>query len=317
MRPSERPLTVALAGCGAVGRALVRVLSGARTEDGRAVRLLRVLVKRIEEVRPVPSQLVTVDLDEFLASPAEVFVEAIGGFEPGHTIARRVLGRGGRLVTANKALIAAHGASLAALARESGGWLGFDAAVGGGVPVVRTLRDALCGLPVTAINGILNGTANYVLTRLEAGATLREALAEARMRGLAEADPGRDLDGRDVADKLAILAWVAWGIDPARVVVDRTGLLPDPERLVHQAGETGGRLRLVGECTIHGGAVRARVRPAVVAPDSPFGRTLREQNRVEIGLGWAGPLELSGPGAGGAPTASALWGDIQAAARVA
>lgn len=309
--------TVALAGCGAVGGALARLLHRVRELDGRPVAITRVLVKRPHEVRPVYPRSVTLELDEFLTTRADVVVETIGGIEPARTIARHVLGRGGRLVTANKALIAAHGAELAELARESGGWLGFDAAVGGGVPVVRTLRDSLRGLPVRSISGILNGTANYVLTRLESGVTLEAALAESRARGLAEADATRDLDGRDVADKLAILAWVAWGVDPDVVRVDRVGLLPDPEGLVRRAAESGRRVRLVGRCSIAGGTVRARVRPEVVAGTSALGGTLHEQNRVEITLGWREPLTLAGPGAGGEPTATALWGDIQAAARAA
>lgn len=314
--PITRPLTIALAGCGAVGGALARLLRTTTTADGRRARVTSVLVRRTGEPRPVPPQAVTLDLEEFLGSRAEIVVEAIGGIEPALTIARRVLGRGGKLVTANKTLIATHGAELADLARASGGWLGFDAAVGGGVPVVRMLRETLRGLPVQAIRGVLNGTANYLLSRLEASASYDEALAEARAHGFAEADPSRDLDGRDVADKLAILAWVAWGVDPATVRVDRVGLAPDPAALVREAARRGGRLRLVGECSMTGGTVRARVRPAVVPADSALGRTLHEQNRVEISLGWTGPLTLSGPGAGGAPTAGALWGDIQAALRV-
>jgi homoserine dehydrogenase len=317
MALSQPECTVALAGCGVVGGALVRLLRGVREVDGRPIAITRVLVKRPREVRPVYPHSVTLDLEEFLATRADVVVETIGGIEPALTIARRVLGRGGRLVTANKALIAVHGTELATLAHESGGWLGFDAAVGGGVPVVRTLRDSLRGLPVRSMHGILNGTANYVLTRLESGVSLEAALAEARARGLAEADTSRDLDGRDVADKLAILAWVAWGVEPDTVQVDRVGLLPDPAGLVHGALLAGGRLRLVGRCSLAGGTVRARVRPEVVPTDSMLGGTLHEQNRVEIILGWTGPLTLTGPGAGGAPTATALWGDIRSAARAA
>lgn len=317
MRLTAPAVTVALAGCGAVGGALLHLLRGVAAGGGPHVSVHRVLVRRAAEPRPVYPRAVTLDLEEFLASGAEVTVEAIGGIEPALTIARRVLGRGGRLVTANKALVAAHGAELLALARDSGGWLGFDAAVGGGLPVVRTLRETLRGLPVQGIRGILNGTSNYILSRLEDGATLGRALAEARAAGLAEADVTRDLDGSDIADKLAILAWVAWGVDPAQVPVERQGLPPDPSPLVRAAHAAGGRLRLLGACERRGGVVRARVWPEVVEPDGAFGRTTLEQNRVEIDLGWTGPLVLAGPGAGGAPTAGALWADIQAAARLA
>lgn len=306
----EEPIRVALAGCGAVGGAFAAL----RTRVGRLghdpVHLTRVLVRRRGEVRPVWPRSVTLDLDEFLGSNAEVVVEAIGGVEPALTIARHVLGRGGALITANKALVRAHGGELAALAGESGGWLGFDAAVGGGVPMVRAVRDAATREPPRALRGIFNGTANFVLSRLEAGETLTAAVAEARARGLAEADVSRDLDGRDVADKLAVLAWVAWGVDPREVTVSRRGLLPDPGALVAAAAEAGGRLRLVGACHRTPDGIVATVRPEVVAPDSALGRTTGEQNRLIVDLGWSAPLELAGPGAGGVPTAAALWSDL-------
>ena len=186
-----------------------------------------------------------------------------------------MLGRGGRLVTANKALMAVRGVTLSALARRSGGWLGFEASVGGGVPMVRTLRHALAGQPVRGFRGILNGTANYVLTRLEAGDDLSAAIASAQERGLAEADPSRDLDGRDVADKLAILAWIAWGVDPGSVRVDRTGLPRDAATQVRSAGNRGGRLRLVGECRQGPSGLTASVRPEVV----PAGSAARSGGR--------------------------------------
>jgi len=315
MSRREEPLRVALAGCGAVGGALLHLLASGAEVGGRRVQVTRVLVRRPEAPRRVAPrpELLTTDLAEFLAAPADVVVEAIGGLETAGRIAEHVLARGGRLVTANKALLAARGSRLAALAQQSGGWLGFEAAVGGGVPVVRALRSSLAGLPIRSIRGILNGTANFVLTRLEGGASLAAALAEARRRGLAEADPSRDLDGRDVAEKLAILAWVAWGIPPEELAVEREGLLPDPEGLVQEAIAQGARLRLVGQCTLEAGRIAARVHPELVAAESSFGQTRDEQNRVAITLGWSAPVELAGPGAGGAPTAGALWSDIQVA----
>lgn len=309
--PPEK-LRVALAGCGAVGGALLERFLDGGTVAGRPVSVVRVLVRRSSAQRShlVPAETWTTDLDRFLRTPADVVVEAIGGLSPASAIAQDVLGRGGRLITANKALLATQGAALSALAQRSGGSLGFEAAVGGGVPVVRALRHAVRHQPVRVFRGILNGTTNFVLSRIEAGDGLDRAIAAAQARGLAEADPSRDLDGRDVADKLAILAWVAWGIDPGRVRVDRTGLPRDVAARVRAAGRAGARLRLIGECQRDAAGVHAVVRVETVAADSAFGQTLDEQNRLEIDLGWGMPLALSGPGAGGVPTAAAVWSDL-------
>lgn len=311
----EGRLTVALAGCGVVGGAFARrVATSQHSGDRRAggVVLTRVLVQRRGEVRPVWPRAVTQDLEEYLAARADAYVEAIGGIEPALTIARRVLSRGGTFITANKALVARHGAGLERLARDAGGRLGVEATVGGGVPVIRTLREVFAGQPVAGIKGILNGTANFVLTRLEEGSDYPAALRAAQARGLAEADPARDLDGRDVAEKLAILAWAAWQVDPRQVVVQREGLLPDPGARVREAQRVGGRLRLVGECRRTSSGIVATVRPEIVPADSPFGRTVNEENRIIIDLGWGMPIELAGPGAGGEPTAAALWSDLVA-----
>jgi homoserine dehydrogenase len=258
----------------------------------------------------LPAGALTTDLHDFLRTPADLVVEAIGGLEPAATIARHVLARGGRLVTANKVLVATHGEELATLARLAGGWFGFDAAVGGGVPIVRALQGALRDQAVESIRGILNGTANFVLTRLEEGVDLPGAVRQARQRGFSEADPSRDLDGRDVADKLAILAWVAWGVAPRQVSVQREGLPRDVAAQARHAIQGGGRLRLVGECRRDAAGITASVRPEVVPAASSLGRTVEAQNRVEIEVGWDAPVELAGPGAGGEPTASSLWHDL-------
>jgi homoserine dehydrogenase len=318
-----RPLRVALAGCGTVGGALLDVLRSGVPAGGRPVEVVRVLARgavgraRPKAVAGLPSGCLTTDIHAFLRTPADVVVEAIGGCSPAAEIAEHVLSRGGHFLTANKTLVAARGAQLAALAGAAGGTFSYDAAVGGGVPVIRVLRSSTGARPVRSIRGIHNGTAKFVQTRHEAGDPLHAALAMATARGLAEADASRDLDGRDVADKLAVLAWVAWGVAPESVTVRREGLLPDPEVLVRQAVAAGGRLRLVGECRFEDGAVQATVRPEVVAPDSTFGRTLGEENRVAITVGWSTPIELAGPGAGGAPTAASLWGDLCQVAEVA
>ena len=314
---ATRPLRIALAGCGVVGGELLRLLDRASADlaaRGRALDVVRVLVRDLRRERDVPvaRERFTGDVGEFVVADADVVVEAIGGLDPAARIARAALARGAHFVTANKALVAAEGTALAALAAERGATLRFDAAVGGGVPALRVIESALGGARPRAVRGILNGTSNFVLTRLEGGATLDAALGEARRRGFAEADASRDLDGRDAADKLAIVAWRAFGVAPERVIVRRRGLLPHPERLVDLARALGARLRLVAECAATGAGIVASVEPTVVAADGALGRTIDEENRVEIDAGWSAPLSAGGPGAGGAPTATAILSDLLA-----
>jgi homoserine dehydrogenase len=318
--PVVRQLRLALAGCGVVGGELLRVLARRRNElvdaYGLDVEVVTVLVRDATRRRDVPldRELFTSDVERFLETPADVVVEAIGGFLPAALIARTTLDRGATFVTANKALVASYGDVLFTTAARTGATLRFDAAVGGGVPVLRLIEGALGGARPRAVRGILNGTSNFVLTRLERGATFDAALAEARQSGFAEFDATRDLDGSDAADKIAIVAWAAFGISPERVIVRRQSLLPDPVRLVRVARAAGGRLRLVAECElVHGGrGVVASVEPVVVAADSPFGRTTLENNTIEIDTGWSAPLHVSGPGAGAAPTATSLLSDLLA-----
>ena len=317
-----RARRIAIAGCGVVGGALVRALVRDRellaARRGLRVDVVRVLVRDAALPRPaeVDRAILTTSVDELLAAHADVVVEAIGGIDPALRLARETLARGARFVTANKALIAAHGRELAELARRRGGTLLFDAAVGGGVPVLRILHDALGGAAPRSVRGILNGTSNFVLTQLERGASLEGALDAARARGLAEADATRDLDGRDAADKLAIIAWTAFGVAPDQVRVRRRGLLPDAERLVRHAARLGGRLRLVADCELRDdGTLVASVEPAIVDAASALGRTVHEENHVAIETGWSAPLVAAGPGAGGSPTAAAALSDILAPAR--
>lgn len=318
-----RTVRVAVAGCGVVGGELVRSIraSAARVERAHGVRLeiVRVLVRRPELPRLVELEpgVITADIDAFLSTEAEVVAEAIGGIDPPLRIARATLERGVPFVTANKALIASAGVELARRAAEGRTGLFFEAAVAGGVPVVRVVREYIgCGVgaavraPVRRIRGILNGTCNFVLTQLERGMTLADAVADAQRRGFAEADPSRDLDGVDAADKIAILAWLAFGAPPHELHVERRGLLPDGERLVRGAAAAGARLRLIGECAANGASVRASVAPIVVAADSAFGRTVDEENRIAVEVDWSWPIELAGPGAGGVPTSGAMLADI-------
>lgn len=312
---------VALAGCGAVGSALVRELAACRQtlaeRHGVEVVLTRVLVRDVarERAAPLDRALLTADVDEFLAADADVVVEAIGGLDPARRIARSALSRGRELVTANKELLAECGTQLSALAARERTALRYDAAVGGGVPVLRLLDDALGAGTPSRVRGILNGTSNFVLTRLDDGATLETALRSARAAGFAEADASRDLDGRDAAAKIALVAWAAFGMAPESVQVRRVSLLPDPSRYVRLAERVERVVRQVAECALVDGAVVASVEPVFVARESALARTRDEQNRVEVHTGWNAPLCASGPGAGGRPTATALLSDLLAPRR--
>lgn len=313
-------IRVALAGCGVVGGSLLQLLEerGRQLEARHGLRfqITRVLVRNLERPRAtrIDADLLTTEPAEFLAAEADIVVEAMGGLEPAGEIVRTALRQGKGVITANKALLAAHGAELANLARRSGAPFEFEAAVGGGVPVIRTLRDSLAETGVKSITGILNGTSNFILTRLAQGIPYATALADAQRAGFAEADPTRDLDGTDVADKIRILAWLAFGTDPAQLEVDQQGILPDPDHLARSAAVQGGAVKLLAECTLKDGRVTASVRPTIVAADSEWASTHDEINLIAIETRWNGTIKLSGPGAGGPPTASAVLGDLVRAA---
>lgn len=315
----ERIVRVAVAGCGTVGGALLDLL--ARHGDALARRtgarfeVVRVLVHdaALPRSAAVPRDLVTDRLGEFLATECDVVVEAIGGTTVAGAIARATLARGRRLITANKALLRAEGPALAAIARAhafQGASLDFEAAVGGGVPVVRALRESLAGHGVRAVRGVLNGTTNFILSRLELGATFPEALAAAQRAGFAEADPTRDLTGLDAADKIAVLAWLAFGIDPTALDVRTAGLGDDIEHRVREAKLDGRVIRLVAQAELRDGVVLASVAPIALDPAHALARVTDEENVVLVESESAGTITLHGKGAGGEATASALLADL-------
>lgn len=310
---------IALAGCGTVGGALLDLLERHADEiDGRTgtrFEVVSVFVRDLSRPRSlgVPRHLLTDSLEHFLAADADVVVEAIGGVTTAATIARVTLARGRRLVTANKALLRSAGPSLAQLAQAhafQGAALEFEAAVGGGVPIVRALRESLAGHGISAVHGVLNGTTNYILTRIEAGATYAEALAAAQRAGFAEADLTRDVTGLDAADKIAVLSWLAFGVDPTRLPVQVDGLPNDVESQVAAASAAGRVLRLVASAEWRDGAVRASVAPRALECDHPLARTRDEENAVVVDSASAGRITLHGRGAGGHATASALLADL-------
>lgn len=314
---------IAVAGCGVVGSALLRLIHEQQdiiaAAHGIRLEPVAVLVRNVAAARDVPpsSALYTDDPAALLTARPDIIVEATGDVDLGRHLAAAAVLRGVPFITASKALVAAHGHELHRAASAAGTYIGFEAAVGGGVPVIRALAESLPHAGIAGFRGVLNGTTNFVLDRLAAGLTLDDALGEARRLGFAEADASRDLDGRDAADKLAILAWLAFGVPPSRVAVARAGIEHRPEQLVRTAAAAGCKVRLLAEAVDAGGTVVASVQPVAVPHDSPFAAVSGADNLLLVATRHGGVLRFAGPGAGGGPTAVSLLGDILHPVRIA
>jgi len=326
------PLRIALAGCGHVGGGLLSLLSEqsdppsqapshAPFHVGPSARVHRILVRDAARERPLLSHAITrgiaapqartTDVSQMFDDDTDVFVELIGGTTTARTLVEAALRRGIRVVTANKALLAACGPQLQALANANGTRLDFEGAVAGAIPVVRCLRSGAAGVGVTGFCGILNGTSNFVLDRLRAGASLASAIAEAQQRGFAEADPTRDLSGEDAEDKLRVLAWLAFGVDPASLLVVRRGIDETTATWAAQVATEGDAVKVLARCGYdeHGRLV-ASVEPTRVAGNDPWALVRNADNRIVIDSASAGSLVFHGPGAGGRATAGAVLGDL-------
>ncbi len=317
------PLRLGVAGLGVVGSSLIRLLQ--RQHAGLTMRAGRDFTLAAYSARRKDDRGIDLGGALYFADPADlaasahidIFIELIGGADGvAFDAVKAALSRGVSVVTANKAMLAAHGIELAAAAERSGAQLFFEAAVGGGIPVIKTLRESLAGNAIQRISGILNGTCNYILSRMETeNLPFEVCLTEAQRLGYAEADPTFDVGGFDTAHKLAILASLAFGakIDAGAVSVEgiETITLAD----LSAADELGFRIKLLGvaERTAHG--VEQRVHPTMVAKSAPLAQTMGVLNAVSIVGDAIGELTLVGPGAGGDATASAVAADIVDVAR--
>ena len=320
------PITVALLGCGSVGSQVVRLLHEQR-EDlaarvGAPLELAGVAVRRRDAKRdvPVPEHLLTTDAAGLVASGVDVVVEVIGGIEPARTLICSGLEHGASVVTANKALLAEDGATLFAAAEKAGRDLYFEAAVAGAIPILRPLRESLAGDRVRRVLGIVNGTTNYILDRMDSsGAGFSEALEEAQALGYAEADPTADVEGFDAAAKAAILASLAFHTRVVASDVHREGIADVTAADVASAQDMGCVVKLLAICDVSDGpegpAVAARVHPAMIPRSHPLASVREAYNAVFVESEAAGQLMFYGPGAGGAPTASAVLGDLVTVAR--
>ncbi|MCX5514634.1 homoserine dehydrogenase [Kaistia algarum] len=317
-------LRLGIAGLGTVGASLLRLVDRHGIElaarCGRPVVVTAVSARDRKRDRGVDiSSLEWFDDPVALARSEgiDVFVELIGGADgPANAAVRAAIESGKHVVTANKALLARHGAELSALAERSGVSLNFEAAAAGGIPIIKTLRESLAGNSVARLYGILNGTCNYILTRMEReGLSFEACLAEAQRLGYAEADPTFDVDGFDTAHKLSILTAIAFGteIDADAIYVE--GIRSITTADIEAAAELGYRIKLLGVATKSDSGIEQRVHPTMVPKSSPIARVDGVTNAVAVEADFVGRLVLAGPGAGGDATASSVVSDIADIAR--
>lgn len=320
----ERRIGIALVGCGVVGGGTVELLRRHRAaieeRAGATLDLKYVVVRDPIKVRAVSldhSRVIS-DFRVALQDPdVHIVVELVGGTGVAHSVVRDALAAGKSVVTANKALLAEKGDELSALAEQMRVALGFEASVCGGIPIVRTLCEGLAGDHVQAICGILNGTTNFILTRMSEGnMDFRDALTLAQQRGLAEADPSLDVGGHDAAHKLAILASLAFRCAVPCEAVFRQGIAELQLQDVHYARELGYAVKLLGIARLmESGRIDARVHPVLIPRDHPLAAVREEYNAVMVDSDFLGPSFYQGKGAGAHPTASAVMGDIVSLAR--
>lgn len=319
-----RPLKVALLGCGVVGSEVARIMT-THADDltariGAPVELAGVAVRRPDKVREgIPADLVTTDATALVKrGDIDVVVEVIGGIEPARTLITAAFDHGASVVSANKALLAQDGAALHAAAEANDGDLYYEAAVAGAIPLIRPLRESLAGDKVNRVLGIVNGTTNFILDKMDStGAGYQEALDEATALGYAEADPTADVEGFDAAAKAAILAGIAFHTRVRLDDVYREGMTEVTAADFVSAKEMGCTIKLLAICerAEDGGSVTARVHPAMIPLTHPLASVRGAYNAVFVESDAAGQLMFYGPGAGGAPTASAVLGDLVAVCR--
>jgi homoserine dehydrogenase len=316
------PVRVGLLGCGNVGGALAELIAteGAAVAERTGVRLeiARVAVRDVSKPRTphLPAGVLTVDTESVVTDPdVDVIVEMIGGVEPARTLLLDALKAGKPVVSANKELLAAAAAEMFEAASAAGVDLLFEAAVAGGIPLIRPLRESLAGERIIRVMGIVNGTTNFILTRMaEDGTSYDDALVEAQRLGYAEPDPTADVDGLDAGAKLAIIASIAFGGKIVADDVHREGIRAITTRDIAFADQLGYVVKLLAIADQVDGRVAVRVHPAMVPKTHPLASVRESFNAVFIEGDAVGELMLYGRGAGGMPTASALLGDLVDAA---
>jgi homoserine dehydrogenase len=325
---TDKKLRVAMLGCGVVGSEVARLLELQRADlaarIGAELELVGIAVRRPQRARdlPVDPSLFTADAEALIArDDLDVVIEVIGGIEPVRTLLTTALERGISVVTANKALLAEDGATLYDAARRGNADLYCEASVAGAIPLLRPLRESMAGDRITRVTGIVNGTTNYILTKMDAtGAGFNDALEEAQALGYAEADPTADVDGFDAAAKAAILAGLAFHTRVTSADVYREGISDVTSGDVATARDMDGVVKLLAIAERgpdHNGrdSIGVRVHPAILPRSHPLAGVRDAYNAVFVEADAAGQLMFYGRGAGGAPTASAVLGDVVAVCR--
>jgi homoserine dehydrogenase len=309
---------VAIIGLGTVGSGVAQVLlsHGDRIacQAGRPLELATIIVTDVEKPRSLqlPEGLLSTDLESLIQDPAiPVVIQLIGGLEPARSIMLRLLESGKDVITANKALLAEHGSELFKRARQLGRSIAFEAAVCGGIPIVTAIGQSLAANRIESLCGILNGTSNYIMTRMtEEGIGYEEALAEAQQRGYAEADPTLDVDGSDAAQKLAILVQLSYRTDVSWQSIPCTGieqLSLDDLQCTHQMGY---RIKLLGIAQLIDNGLEIHVSPTLVRCGQPLAEVRNSENAISVVGDIAGRIFFQGRGAGQMPTASAVVADL-------
>jgi homoserine dehydrogenase len=312
VKANARPARVALMGFGTVGQSVARILCSGEVPQ---VQLTHIFNRDVDRKRVdwVPESVVWTDTaDDVINADVSIVIEVVGGIRPAYEWVKGALQAGKSVVTANKQLMAHHGAELIEIARERGLEVRFEASVAGGIPVLRALQEGLAGDRLVEVRGILNGTCAYILSRMQAEPiSFADALAEAQKAGYAEADPSEDLDGADAAAKLAIIAAVGLR-RPVRVGDIATKSIRPIESVDFMyAREVGCTIRQIARASAEdNGEVFATVRPALVPLSSNFGRVEGSQNLVTVRGIFGGETSFSGSGAGGSPTAVAVVSDV-------
>jgi len=313
VRPPQR-IRIGLLGCGTVGRGVVQLVERERDRirerHGVELAIERILVRDLAKPRPgIDRRLLTTRATEVLDAHCDLIVEVVGGVHCAGAYVRRAIANGRHVVTANKALLAECGRDLFAAAGRRGVTIGFEASVCGGIPIIRAIRDGLSADTIDEVRGVLNGTSNYILTRIESdGLSFDDALRLAQERGFAEADPSLDIDGQDAAQKLRILASLAFGEPIVRgSIAGIRGVTRDD---VERARDRGFVIRQVATARRVAGGIELRVAPEECPASDPLAFVRDEFNAVVVKARAAGEITLIGRGAGSGPTASAVVSDV-------
>jgi len=315
-------IRVGLLGYGTVGQGTYNMLrdnqAAIAQKAGIAIEIVKIGVKDAEKPRDLPNTIFTTDLESIVNDPTiDVIVEVIGGTDPAGPLIESALKQGKSVVTANKELIAKQGSHLGHLARSKNLDLHFEAAVGGGIPLIQPLKHQLAGNDLIKVMGILNGTTNYILSKMtHEGASYEDVLAEAQAKGYAEADPTADVDGIDAGYKISIIASIAFGkqVDPSKVF--KEGIRRVSAEDMAYARTLGYRIKLLGICELaENGKVLVRVHPTLLPMDHPLASVDGVYNAVWVHGDFVGDVMFSGRGAGGDATASAVMGDLLDVAR--